>query len=94
MPLKKICSAKNGLIAAAVLLLVCLSVLLLPDLTHRGTPAGKNTRYYAGEQPTAFLLAVPEDGYAHQNLLHFLSSQDFPVLVAEHPVHPLSLIHI
>ena len=42
MPLKKICSAKNGLIAAAVLLLVCLSVLLLPDLTHRGTPAGKN----------------------------------------------------
>ena len=88
MPLKKICSAKNGLIAAAVLLLVCLSVLLLPDLTHRGTPAGKNTRYYAGEQPTAFLLAVPEDGYAHQNLLHFLSSQDFPVLVAEHPVHP------
>ena len=33
MPLKKICSAKNGLIAAAVLLLVCLSVLLLPDLT-------------------------------------------------------------
>lgn len=88
MPLKKICSAKNGLIAAAVLLLVCLSVLLLPDLTHRGTPAGKNTRYYAGEQPTAFLLAVPEDGYAHQNLLHFLSSQDFPVLVAEHPAHP------
>ena len=35
MPLKKICSAKNGLIAAAVLLLVCLSVLLLPDHTHR-----------------------------------------------------------
>lgn len=88
MPLKKICNAKNGLIAATVLLLVCLSVLLLPDLTHRGTPAGKNTRYYAGEQQTAFLLAVPEGGYAHQNLLHLLSSQGFPVLVAEHPAHP------
>lgn len=88
MPLKKICNAKNGLIAAAVLLLVCLSVLLLPSLTHRGTPAGENSRYYAGEQSTAFLLAVPEGGYAHQNLLQLLSSQGFPVLVAEHPAHP------
>lgn len=88
MRLKKICSAKNGLIALSVLLLVCLSVLLLPDLSHRGTPAEEHARYYAGEQQTAFLLAVPQGGYAHQNLLHFLSSQGFPVLVAEHPAHP------
>ena len=88
MRLKKICSAKNGLIALSVLLLVCFSVLLLPDLSHRGTPAEEHARYYAGEQQTAFLLAVPQGGYAHQNLLHFLSSQGFPVLVAEHPAHP------
>ena len=88
MRLKNRCSAKNGLIALFVLLLVCLSVLLLPDLSHRGTPAEEHARYYAGEQQTAFLLAVPQGGYAHQNLLHFLSSQGFPVLVAEHPAHP------
>lgn len=104
MTVKKLLTPKTFLVAAVILLVLCLCGLCLldpalsakpQDISYTAPSAGGESQaeaaFYPGEGDTAFLLCCPKDGFAHKAILRQLLDAGCPVLVADHPGFPYVL---